>query len=193
MKIELRQMIMIGIFAALMVVGAQISIPTPLGVPITFQLFFSIYAGLLLGAKAGLLSQIIYILLGLIGLPVFSKGTGGIGVIFSQSFGYIIGFAIASLIVGLTVERLSKVNFINLLFAAILGFAAIYIIGNTYMYFIKDLYIKTPVSYISIYTAMVPFMIKDFVLICVAAYSSTIMIPILRKSGMIKNTVILEK
>ncbi|GKX27937.1 biotin transporter BioY [Vallitalea longa] len=192
MKLQLREMIMIGIFAALMVVGAKISIPTPFGVPITFQLFFSIYAGLLLGAKAGFLSQIIYMLLGLIGLPVFTVG-GGFSYVFNPTFGYIIGFAIAALIVGLMTERTNKLNFVNILGIAVIGFLADYIIGNVYLYFIKDLYINKPIPLFSIFKSMAPFMVKDLILIAVAAYTSTVIIPVLRKSGMIKNTVIVDK
>lgn len=192
MKLQLREMIMIGIFAALMVVGAKISIPTPFGVPITFQLFFSIYAGLLLGAKAGFLSQIIYMLLGLIGLPVFTIG-GGFSYIFNPTFGYIIGFAIAALIVGLMTEKTNKLNFTNILGIALIGFLADYIIGNVYLYFIKDLYIKEPIPLFSIFKSMAPFMVKDFILIAIAAYTSTVIIPVLRKSGMMKNTAVVEK
>ena len=192
MKLQLREIIMIGIFAALMVVGAKISIPTPFGVPITFQLFFSIYAGLLLGAKAGFLSQVIYMLLGLIGLPVFTLG-GGFSYIFNPTFGYIIGFAVAALIVGLMTQRAKKISFINILSIAAVGFLADFIIGNIYMYLIKDLYIKTPVALTSIFVSMFPYMVKDFILIAIAAYSSTIIIPILRKSGMMEKKLILDK
>ncbi|WP_273325598.1 biotin transporter BioY [Vallitalea guaymasensis] len=182
MKLQLREMIMIGIFAALMVVGAKLSIPTPFGVPLTFQLFFSIYAGLLLGAKAGFLSQLIYILLGLVGLPVFTMG-GGIAYIFNPTFGYIIGFAVAPLIVGALLNGKKDINFIKVLGISIVGFAAIYIIGNVYLYFIKDLYLNKPASLVGIFKSMIPFMVKDFILVIIAAYSSTIIIPILRRSG----------
>ncbi|MCT4686543.1 biotin transporter BioY [Vallitalea sp.] len=182
MKLQLREMIMIGIFAALMVVGAKLSIPTPFGVPLTFQLFFSIYAGLLLGAKAGFLSQLIYILLGLVGLPVFTMG-GGIAYIFNPTFGYIIGFAVAPLIVGILLNNKKDINFVKVLGISIVGFAAIYIIGNVYLYFIKDLYLNKPTSLVGIFKSMIPFMIKDFILVIIAAYSSTIIIPVLRKSG----------
>jgi biotin transport system substrate-specific component len=187
MKLQLREMILIGIFAALMVVGAMIKIPTPFGVPITFQLFFSVYAGLLLGAKAGFLSQLIYILLGLVGLPVFTLG-GGIHYIFNPTFGYIIGFAVASLVIGLLVDRKTQINFIYLLGISSVGFLAIYLIGNVYLYFIKDLYLNKPASLIGIFKSMTPFMIKDFILLTIAAYTSTIIIPILRKSGTLKRS-----
>lgn len=184
MKLQLREMIMIGIFAALMFIGAKISIPTPFGVPLTFQLFFCVYAGLLLGAKGGLLSQLVYILLGLIGVPVFSYG-GGIQYIFNPTFGYIIGFALASFIIGLLVQRI-KISFIKVLGIAIIGYLAIYLFGNVYFYFIKDLYLNKPIELIEVFKIMFPFMIKDFVLLIIASYTSTIMIPVLRKSGVLR-------
>jgi biotin transport system substrate-specific component len=184
MKLQLREMIMIGIFAALMFIGAKISIPTPFGVPITFQLFFCVYAGLLLGSKGGLLSQLIYILLGLIGVPVFSYG-GGIQYIFKPTFGYIIGFALAAFIIGLLVKRI-KISFIKVLGISIIGYLFIYLIGNLYFYFMKDLYWNKPMELIIVFKVMFPFMVKDFILLIIAAYTSTIMIPILRKSGALK-------
>lgn len=175
---------MIGIFAALMVVGAKLSIPTPFGVPITFQLFFCIYAGILLGAKAGFLSQLIYILLGFIGLPVFTVG-GGISYVLNPTFGYIIGFAIAPVIVGLLLSNKKGNSFIRVLVAASVGFVVIYLIGNVYLYLVKDLYLNKPVSLMGVFKAMVPFMIKDFILVIVAAYSSVMVMPMIRRAGVV--------
>ena len=62
MKLTIRDMATIGLFTALMVVGAKLIIPTPFGVALTFQLFFAVFAGLLLGARNAFLSQLIYLL-----------------------------------------------------------------------------------------------------------------------------------
>lgn len=186
MKIELRQMIMSAIFTALMIVAARtLSIPTPFGVPITFQLFFAVYAGLLLGAKAGLLSQVVYIILGLVGLPVFTKG-GGIQYIFSPTFGYLIGFAVAAFVIGYMVDRMGKISLVKVLVASLVGYVIIYIGGNLYFYGIMNLYLGKSMSMATVFTTMSAYMIKDFVLLLIAAVSSTVIIPTLRKAGYMK-------
>jgi len=179
---KLKEMILVGIFAALMVVGAKLSIPTPFGVAITFQLFFAIYAGLLLNAKSALFSQLIYILLGLIGLPVFVGG-GGLGYIIKPSFGYIIGFAVAAFVIGYLMNGVVEIKLSKVVIFATIGFVIIYLIGNTYFYIIMNFSLNTPMSMIKIFKIMIPFMIKDYSLLIIASYSATIVIPILRRAG----------
>ena len=84
------KMILVALFAALIAVGAFIRIPVPL-VPFTMQTFFVVLAGMLLGKKLGAASALVYLAIGLIGIPVFTQG-GGIGYVLKPSFGYLIGF-----------------------------------------------------------------------------------------------------
>lgn len=179
---ELKEMIFVGIFAALMIVGAKLSIPTPFGVAITFQLFFAIYAGLLLSAKSALFSQLIYILLGLVGLPVFVSG-GGPAYVFNPTFGYIIGFAVTAFVVGYLMNGLVEIKLSKVIIFASIGFLITYLIGNSYFYIIMNLYLDKPMSIIKIFTIMTPFMIKDYMLLILASYSATLVIPILRRAG----------
>ncbi|GAB6109364.1 biotin transporter BioY [Fusibacter bizertensis] len=181
MKLTTRDLTMIPLFTALMFVGAKVSIPFA-AVPITFQLFFSVFAGLLLGARNGLISQLLYIGMGLIGIPVFTYG-GGFQYIFNPTFGYLIGFAICSFTVGILSERTKDVNFVKLLSFATFGFILTYVFGNAYFYVIKNIYVGTPMSLFTIFKMMVPYMIKDFVLLVIAAYVSALLIPRLRKAG----------
>ncbi|OJV64853.1 MAG: hypothetical protein BGO41_14780 [Clostridiales bacterium 38-18] len=180
MKLTTRDLTMIPLFTALMFVGAKVSIPFS-AVPITFQLFFSIFAGLLLGARNGFISQLLYIAMGLIGLPVFTYG-GGFQYIFNPTFGYLIGFAFCSLILGYLAERTSKLTLIKLIGISLIGFAFTYIFGNIYFYMIKNLYVGTPMALSAIFKIMVPYMIKDFVLLIVAAYISSLLIPRLKQA-----------
>ena len=85
-----RSLVYCALFTALIAVGAFIKIPIPV-VPFTLQYLFTMLAGILLGSRLGSLSVLAYMILGLIGLPIFSEG-GGIGYVFKPSFGYIIGF-----------------------------------------------------------------------------------------------------
>ena len=86
-----KDLVLCAMFVALIAVGAFIKIPVPV-VPFTLQFLFTMLAGLLLGPVNGALAVVVYIVLGLIGLPIFTQG-GGPGYIFQPSFGYIIGFA----------------------------------------------------------------------------------------------------
>ena len=90
------KMILVALFAALIAVGAFIRVPVPL-VPFTMQTFFVVLAGMLLGKKLGAASALVYLAIGLIGIPVFTQG-GGIGYVLKPSFGDMIGFIVAGYI-----------------------------------------------------------------------------------------------
>jgi biotin transport system substrate-specific component len=91
---------MTGIFTAFMAVMAQISIPMPLGVPMTMQTFAVSLAGVMLGAKRGFFSALAYVLLGAAGVPVFANFTGGMGIILGPTGGFIVSFPLLALLIG---------------------------------------------------------------------------------------------
>lgn len=132
-KISTGDLCRIALFTALIAAGAFIKIPTPL-VPITLQLGFVVLAGMLLGPVNGTLSVVLYILIGLSGIHVFSQG-GGPAYIFMPTFGYIIGFLPGAWISGklsqiLPVDRQGLKYF----FAALAGTAVIYLVGVLWLY-----------------------------------------------------------
>lgn len=139
-----KSLILCALFSALIAIGAFIKIPMPL-VPFTLQTLFVIMAGLLLGSKLGSVSVLIYIIIGLVGIPVFTKG-GGIGYIFQPTFGYLIGFSIGTYVTGLIVEKKKSLSIKWLLIASFTGLMIIYLIGMTYYYFISNYYIKYPIG-----------------------------------------------
>ncbi|MFC1562891.1 biotin transporter BioY, partial [candidate division KSB1 bacterium] len=106
-------------------------------VPITLQTLFVLLAANILGKKSGTISQILYLTIGLSGIPVFANG-GGPGYIFQPSFGYLIGFVPAAYFVGMLVEKIDYTNykrtFIMLLISNLAGIAIIYISGLSYLY-----------------------------------------------------------
>ncbi len=109
MLLKTKGMVLCALFAALTGVGALIAIPLPFTpVPITLQTFFIFLAGALLGKYLGALSQLIYLLLGVVGLPVFAKGSSGIGALLGPSGGYLVGFIPAAFLVGYLLERREK-------------------------------------------------------------------------------------
>lgn len=178
-----KDLVLISLFAALMVVGAMIKIPNPFNpaVPITLQLFFAVFAGLLLGARKGLFSMLLYLLLGLVGLPVFSSG-GGPGYVLQPTFGYLIGFAVTAWIIGLFVDKMSDIKFVKVFGAAVIGCVVAYIIGNIYFYFIMNLYLGKAMGLVTVFSIMTPYFVKDLVLTAVAASTAVAVIPTVRRS-----------
>lgn len=143
-KISTKEMIVCSIFAALIAIGAFIKIPVPY-VPFTMQLMFTTLAGVILGANLGAISVGVYLTIGLIGIPVFTKG-GGIGYIFQPTFGYLIGFMIGAYVTGKIVEKYEHPSFVNILFAGLAGLSIVYLIGVPYFYFISNLVINNPIG-----------------------------------------------
>jgi biotin transport system substrate-specific component len=129
MKIQVSALVKVALLAALTAIGAWIVIPLPFTeVPVTLQVFFVLLAGALLGPFFGALSQIVYLLLGAFGLPVFAGGASGIGVIAGPTGGYLIGFILAAFCIGLLLQLLGR-KFYWYLLAMLFGILIIYIFG----------------------------------------------------------------
>ena len=109
-KLSIRDICLIGVFAAFISVCAQISIPTPVGVPFTLQTLVIPLTGIILGAKKGTLSAFVYVLLGAAGIPVFTGFTGGIGVIFGKTGGYILSFPIMAMCAGISSDLMNLID-----------------------------------------------------------------------------------
>lgn len=135
--ISTRELVYTSLMVALTSVGGLISIN--LG-PVAFSLqsFFVIISGSLLGPKLGAISQLLYISLGLLGLPIFSGGNGGLQRIVSPSFGFLIGFIFAAYTAGVLVKRRKAKSFSSYLFIGIISHIPIYSIGLPYMYIIMN-------------------------------------------------------
>jgi len=136
-QINARRITYAAITVSLMIAGAYIKIPF-FPVAITLQNLFSVLAGIILGWKYGVLSQIIYLVLGLIGLPVFTAG-GGIGYIYTPSFGYLLGFILCTCVVGIIVRIKRIESFAGFLTISAIGMICIYIIGVPYLFFIFNI------------------------------------------------------
>ncbi|MCM0650950.1 biotin transporter BioY [Clostridium swellfunianum] len=137
MKLDVKEMILAALFAALTAVGAFIKIPIG-PAPITLQMIFTILAGIMLGSKMGAISQLVYMIIGLLGLPVFAGGTGGVTSVLSPSFGYVIGFVFGAYVIGKIAEGETKPSFIRLFIASIAGTIVIYLIGVPYLYIVMN-------------------------------------------------------
>ena len=102
-RTNLQYIILTALFTALTAVGAFIKIPVG-PTPISAQLLFIALAGMILGPYWGALSQVLYVALGLAGLPIFTGG-GGISYIYSPSFGFLLGFIFVPVIIGLLMRN----------------------------------------------------------------------------------------
>lgn len=158
---KLKMMTRISIMAALTAIGAFIIIPLPGSpVPVTFQLLFTFLAGGLLGSKGGFYSQLIYILLGAAGLPIFAGGSGGIGALVGPSAGYIYGFLIAGYISGLGSKKFKNKIIYNLV-----GLIIVYLLGTV------GLMLNTGFDLTKAFSAgVIPFIPGDFLKVILAAY-----------------------
>lgn len=143
--------------------GAYVIIPLPFSpVAVTGQTFFVLLAGLLLGARWGATAIVTYLIIGVAGFPVFSGGTGGIGILFGPTGGYLIGFVVAALIVGYIAQHaIGKApKYRRGLFIAgmIVGSAIIYVAGVPWLAFSADLTLTEAVA-----VGLIPFVLGDVV------------------------------
>lgn len=143
---KIKSMVRISIFAVMSAVGAKLMIPVPF-VPFTLQTLVCILAGLLLGARDGAAALLVYMLMGLVGVPVFTSAAGP-GAIFMPSFGYVIGFVACAWVSGAVEERLraasGKTTVGGCFAAGLAGLAVMYAIGVAYLYVILNFWLKTP-------------------------------------------------
>ncbi|MBU3217019.1 biotin transporter BioY [Clostridium estertheticum] len=180
-----RNIILVAMFAALTAIGAFIKVPIPY-VPFTLQYLFCALAGLILGSKLGALSQIVYVAVGLSGVPVFTEG-GGIGYIFKPTFGYLIGFIVAAYVIGKIREKVLELNFVKTIFTLLSGLFFVYLFGVIYLYISYNLYLGKNISfYFAFFYGFVICIAGDLVLTVFAAYISIKLLPVLRKSGYIE-------
>ncbi len=128
-----RNIVLCSLFAALIAIGTHIKIPTPL-LPLTLQTLFVVLSGLVLGRKYGALSVCVYVISGLIGLPVFT------GSALNPTFGYILGFIPGAWLAGYIAERY-RPCFMTWFIGALAGIAVIYALGIPYYYVMSKYYI----------------------------------------------------
>jgi len=151
----LREMILCAMMTALMVVCAWISIPTQ--VPFTLQTFAVFCTVFLLGGRSSFFSILTYIMLGAVGIPVFSGMKGGIGVLFGVTGGYILGFLFIALIYW-GVQKVFGDHMVTNIAAALIGLLVCYAFGTAW-------FIHVYTDAISIHKVLkicvIPFIVPD--------------------------------
>lgn len=158
----------VGMFAALMMIGANITSLVPFmtvgGVPITLQTFFAVLAGTALGSRLGSLSMIVYTLVGIMGAPVFAQFSGGAGTIITPTFGFILSYILTTYAAGKIVERKQTLSWY--IAAALVGMVINYVVGTNWMYAAYKLWYSAPTNftYKMAWTWMVVPLPKDIIL-----------------------------
>jgi biotin transport system substrate-specific component len=170
-KFRALDLTLIGMFVALMAIGANITSWAPFlvvgGVPITLQTFFCVLAGALLGRRLGALAMTVYMFVGLIGAPVFAQFSGGFGMIVRPTFGFILSFILAAYVTGLIIEKSGgKPSVKRFIAATLVGMVINYIVGTNWMYFAYKLWAQAPegFSYTLVWGWMLAPLPKDIIL-----------------------------
>lgn len=143
MKITTKEMVLVSFFAALSVVAAMFSkYGGEAVVPFSLMPLVAMLAGALLGAKLGALSILVYVLLGLIGVPVFASAPyGGIAYLLMPTAGFLFGFIGGAYVIGLVLRKLGREKLSSYLVAMLLGLVVIYVIGLPYLYIVLNYYV----------------------------------------------------
>ena len=154
-------MVFTAMFAALIAVCSLISIPVGT-VPVTLQTFAVCLAAAMLGFKRGTLSVLVYILLGAVGLPVFAGIKGGIGVLSGPTGGYIIGFILTAVTVGIAADRWGR-RVLPMAVAMVIGVLLCYAVGTVWFVIVTGTDIVGALT-----LCVVPFLLPDALKIALA-------------------------
>ncbi|NLG33648.1 MAG: biotin transporter BioY [Syntrophomonadaceae bacterium] len=170
MKITTQEMVLAALFTALMcALTILVRMFQPIVViPFSLQPLVMLLAACILSPSAVFLSMLAYLLLGLIGLPVFSAPPyGGLAYALIPSFGFLLGFPAAGWVQATLIKRRNLLNFI---LAGIVGVVVYYLIGLPYMYLILNFYLGNSMGVIQILKiGLIPFITFDFIKIILAS------------------------
>ena len=186
--VNVRDLCYSAIFAAIISVLAQLSIPLPGGVPLTLQTFAIMLAGIILGAKRGSLAVIIYIILGAVGLPVFAGFKGGLASITGPTGGFIISFWTVSLCSGLGYRYGSRTKHnINSNAVFYLVIAAGILIGAFFNYVIGVVWFSTitgNTAAAAMKMCVLPFVATDLIKLVLATAIGPVLANALHRNGL---------
>lgn len=178
---RLYNMILISLFTALTIVGASLQVPLPMSpVPVTMQTLFVLLSGMLLGGYYGAIAQGLFLLAGLV-FPVYASRQIGMSAILHPSFGFVVGFVLAALAIGLLVRKIGKPTSLRLFALGLLGTLVIYAAGFVHVFFVLRWINGTVWAFgkaLSVF--MLPYVAGDLLKCAAAALAAP---PILRAIG----------
>ena len=163
-KIRTNQMVLIALMTAVTCVLGPLSIPLPFSpVPISLTNFAIFLAIFVLGMKSGTISFIIYLLLGAVGVPVFSSFRGGFQVLAGPTGGYLIGFIFLALIMGFALDHFDR-KLVPTIIGMIIGMAVCYAFGTVWLAKLLSLSFKE-----GLMMGVIPYLAGDAAKIIIAA------------------------
>lgn len=163
-KIKTKQMVLIALMTAVTCVLGPLSIPLPFSpVPISLTNFAIFLAIFVLGMKNGTISFIIYLLLGAVGVPVFSSFRGGLRVLAGPTGGYLIGFIFLALIMGFALDHFDR-KLVPTIIGMIIGMVVCYAFGTVWLAKLLSLSFKE-----GLMMGVIPYLPGDAAKIIIAA------------------------
>ena len=146
-----RNLVLCAMCAAITCILAPLSIPLAGGVPVSLATFAVMLSGVLLGGPLGALSQLIYVLLAAVGLPVLAGWTGGLGIVLGMTGGYIIGYIPCAWLTGLIYKKYGEtakkpVKILSMILGMTAGNIALYVIGTAWFMFITEMTLEASLT-----------------------------------------------
>ncbi|MGG5371068.1 biotin transporter BioY [Enterococcus sp. AZ196] len=163
MKLSSREIVLAGLFAAVISILAQFTIPFG-PIPLTLQTFAVGFVVTILGKKTGTLAVAFYLLMGMIGLPVLAGGAAGIVNYFGPTGGFLVGFIFQAYFTGLIIER-TRFNYFWSIFANVIGAFITLFFGSLWLKFSGSLPWNTAFS-----AGMIPFILPGLIKASAAGY-----------------------
>ncbi len=166
-----RNMILAGLFAALIAISSQISFLLPLSpVPHTLQTPMTLLAGVVLGSRWGFTSVAVWVLLGVFGLPVFAQGKAGAAVLLGPTGGFLLGFMLSAFVVGWLTER-TAAGYGRTFACMLVGVAVIFAVGAAGFMASFTYFLDKPMTWDkTLALAVAPFLPYDIIKTMIAAY-----------------------
>lgn len=184
-KLTTYQLTLTAVMAAVICVLGPISIAIPVSpVPISLASMAVYLAVTVLGMKLGTLSCLIYLLLGLVGIPVFAGGSAGAAKLFGPTGGYLIGYLFLALIAGAFVGRFAENKWKNIAFAAlgmILGTIVLYALGTAWLAYSAGMDFQA-----ALWAGVIPFIPGDLVKMVIAVLLGSAVRGRLLRAGVLK-------
>lgn len=177
--LDTKTMALIALMAAVTCILGPLSLNIPVSpVPISFTnlaVYFTVYV---LGMKRGTISYLIYLLIGLAGIPVFSAFTGGPGKLFGPTGGYLIGFIFMALICGFFIEKWPSKLYLHFI-GMVLGTAVCYLFGTVWLAYQANMGF-----YAALASGVIPFIVGDLVKIIIALLAGPAIRQQLKRAGL---------
>ena len=160
-KEKIRDITYVALFVAVIAIISQVSVPLAGLAPITLQIYAVSMCGYVLGVKRGLLSILVFIALGAVGVPVFSSLQGGIHVLLSYTGGFIFGFIPLTVMCGIYRKRRLGIVF------GIIGVLICHLLGIIWYSVVADM------NFVASFIAVsLPFLVKDIILCILSFFAS---------------------